>query len=1007
MQTAREFEKFVSAETDAERSVSIQRLMNLSPSWQKNLCMWQLLNLLPTRVEKSRLAHLLRIPRRPSSEWSMVSFLMNDLDQDIIGNAINSLTFSKNRALGHRTMKYFSSLERPQRVLYCLARFAEETNDHRFAKFLAPFLANDLSDAFLARSFNALFRLGVKDEVALRVAGELVASHIDATNMDRKAAVSAIVYLCFAGSEKEITELKSVRDRVSIPELRRLLNWGFSEIESTGKEGFSTADACRFFERAMSENEPNFTGFGCFKTETLQLGLSKFLDKQTEAAAESLTKTVLALGEATCIDFLAQHPIFGLKAAIAEKKALRLALWRQFMPVHAPTFEKSVRNPELYEAWHSEDPEILYTVLAAEDFVGHKKTGLSWQSHFEAALGKDPQLANDLLCAQILAYERALLPGGNQTICESLCGLIFENVKANIASFAKSKKQAELYQAFIDTVYGVCVGGNFPARFFVDLFTAAPFTGTSWAFNAFALCAPNLEQPVLQKAIASELEFISIGLKRGELAREDFVLEVVSRFQGILVGAERFQVSVSKETLEALKTLATTIQGILDAVDQSIGGKDEPDAQDDEGADWAGHVSVDKIILRWNAVLQVCLKADFTPDERQDTETLLREAMRVAPHIEKRWIVRALTKLGSDDAVKAILYQGLQHVDVDFVAHTVRELLPSKHPRAQQALIRCVGRNTISDDLKLLILDDITLENPSEILLELRTLEILRLPQHIDDAIRDAVGRVAALIDVDQTLSKTEDPMARFSSFDVDLIIKKLVPEADSLSVDTRSALRTAEMILIQSREWGAEAVDLSPIVNMHCKAVELAMRETFEAFTDAVIRKGNLSRKLDLLGYARPIPEKMQIFEDTLASLPIIKTIPYFSKFKLRKMLRAICLYRPGKRFTLDGPKAFALLFLVASRKSCPFGLEGILGLDFESDQALFDFIKLVHSLQDSRNRAVHEGLTWEAKDEIEGMRSQAYKIIEICIRLGRYLNRTNGSQSAGSSGSSIEMGA
>lgn len=130
-----------------------------------------------------------------------------------------------------------------------------------------------------------------------------------------------------------------------------------------------------------------------------------------------------------------------------------------------------------------------------------------------------------------------------------------------------------------------------------------------------------------------------------------------------------------------------------------------------------------------------------------------------------------------------------------------------------------------------------------------------------------------------------------------------------------------------------------------------------------------------------------MNSFEEYIANLPVIRSIPYFSKFKLRKMLRAICLYRPGKRFTLDGPKAFALLLLVAARNECQFHLEKILELGFQNDLELFEFIKLVHSLQDSRNRAVHEGLTWEAREEIESMRKQAYKIISTCLTIGRNL--------------------
>jgi hypothetical protein len=437
----------------------------------------------------------------------------------------------------------------------------------------------------------------------------------------------------------------------------------------------------------------------------------------------------------------------------------------------------------------------------------------------------------------------------------------------------------------------------------------------------------------------------------------------------------------SPALMATLHSTCQKIQAILDALGES---GDDGEEIDEEVADWAGHVSVDKPILRWNAVAQAC--AGVSSSAMPEFEGILKEALRMASHVEKRWVLRALVRLNSEDSVKAILYQAFQHIDTDFVAQTIRELLKSHHPRAQQALIRAVGRSTVSDDMKQLILDEISMDNPLELMRELKTLELLRLPQHIDDAVREAVGRVAALVD-SSAIEHAEAKEEKASIADVDGIITNFIPSAEKLSVDTRSALRTAEMILIQSQSWGSDAVDLSPIVNMHCKAVELAMRETFEPWTDALMRQGLLSRKLDILGYARPIPEKMQLFEDFLASLPVIKTIPYFSRFKLRKMLRAICLYRPGKRFTLDGPKAFALLLLVISRKSCQFGLSNVLNVGFKNDMELFEFIKLVHSLQDSRNRAVHEGLTWEAKDDIESMRSQAYQIIEFTQKAGEFL--------------------
>ena len=211
------FSRFVEAENSTERLQSLENLVHDKPKWQRDLLIWKVLSLSPPRLEKSRIAHTIRMPIQPCSDWAVITTLLDDSDQDVVGNAINAMTLSKNRALGHRVLRFFSSPERPQRILYCLARFAEEAVDLRFAPFLASHLTCDLSDAFLARSFNALFRLGIKSEDALKVASELIASHIDATNMDRKAAVSAIVYMCFAGSLEDIEKLELVRDRVSIP----------------------------------------------------------------------------------------------------------------------------------------------------------------------------------------------------------------------------------------------------------------------------------------------------------------------------------------------------------------------------------------------------------------------------------------------------------------------------------------------------------------------------------------------------------------------------------------------------------------------------------------------------------------------------------------------------------------------------------------------------------------------------------------------------------------------
>ena len=194
-------------------------------------------------------------------------------------------------------------------------------------------------------------------------------------------------------------------------------------------------------------------------------------------------------------------------------------------------------------------------------------------------------------------------------------------------------------------------------------------------------------------------------------------------------------------------------------------------------------------------------------------------------------------------------------------------------------------------------------------------------------------------------------------------------------------------MIYQQSQDWGKDGVDLSPIVNMYAKSVEITMRELFEPYVDSIVRKSTLSKKLELLGYNQNSHEKMTGFEEAVSSLEVIKDIPHFSKSKLRKILRAICLYRLGRRFTLDGPKAFALFFLVVARKTCAFGLSKMIELPFEDDYELFEYIKLIHELQDLRNRAIHEGLTWEEQSKIDHLRKNSFVIINSSLRVFEFL--------------------
>ena len=447
-----------------------------------------------------------------------------------------------------------------------------------------------------------------------------------------------------------------------------------------------------------------------------------------------------------------------------------------------------------------------------------------------------------------------------------------------------------------------------------------------------------------------------------------------------------FSISKISALEDQTNKISTVFKSLKSGKNKETIADSMPD-EEDESDSSSQNIETTGTIEKWEIylrILQALIGKEQFSEKITDIEKSVIYAAKSLPHVEKRWAICALAKINSDESIRSLLYYGFSHLDTEFVNLSVKELLKSNHPRAQQALLRCIGKSSISDEIKLNILDDLVINDSKEIFQELRNLESLKLAPHIDEAIKDLIGKFG--VSPLPNIAKTEN-ISEKNSIDVDLIIRRFLPKYNLVSLDVRSTLRTAEMIYIQSKSWGEEAIDLSPIVNMYAKAVELMLREKFEAHTDALLRKGNLSRKLDLLGYARPIPEKMQLFEDYLNSLPIVKSISFFSKFKLRKMLRAICLYRPGKRFTLDGPKAFALLFLVIGRSNCNYGVEKMLDLGFKDDNELYEFVKLIHSLQDSRNRAAHEGLSWEAQDDIEAMRSQAYKIIATCIDSSQYL--------------------
>ncbi len=219
--------------------------------------------------------------------------------------------------------------------------------------------------------------------------------------------------------------------------------------------------------------------------------------------------------------------------------------------------------------------------------------------------------------------------------------------------------------------------------------------------------------------------------------------------------------------------------------------------------------------------------------------------------------------------------------------------------------------------------------------------------------------------------------------------MEKLIQSFSKLSSEAKRSLRTAKFIEDEARSSNAmESLDLSPIIEMLYKSLELTFRDLFESEFKQIIENGELRKKLDIVGYARPIPQQMDRFENYLASLPIIKDIPFFSKFKLRKMLRAICQYRRGKRFTFDGIKAYALFFLLTGRDSCDYGFSKIIQPGFKNESELYMFCSILHKFQDFRNRATHEGFHPDAVQDLSSIWSDIDMIMEITINCKKALS-------------------
>lgn len=333
-------------------------------------------------------------------------------------------------------------------------------------------------------------------------------------------------------------------------------------------------------------------------------------------------------------------------------------------------------------------------------------------------------------------------------------------------------------------------------------------------------------------------------------------------------------------------------------------------------------------------------------------------------------------------------------------------------PRATQELVSCLTRPNISPHLQMDICAHLAKADVANLQHELRAaLNDLNVTPDVESDkwdIRDAIAALLTPQESTATSDRSSGSQTGISDKNLDHSLDHtlggLISNYKDLSSEVKRALRTSLFFHQQvSTKNAPTSIDLSPVIDMQYKAMELVFREAFEDHCSKIIHRGVLQRKLDIIGYARPIPRSMDDFENYIASLPIVRDIPFFSKFKLRKMLRAICQFRPGRRFTLDGLKAFALFFLCFGRHECRYGLARLLETPYATDAELFEFCKTLHIFQDFRNRAAHEGFHPDAANDIDGIWRHTAEIVQNMWKLANFIHGNGGNGGSGSDGNQM----
>ncbi|MGE0172038.1 MAG: HEAT repeat domain-containing protein [Oligoflexales bacterium] len=384
----------------------------------------------------------------------------------------------------------------------------------------------------------------------------------------------------------------------------------------------------------------------------------------------------------------------------------------------------------------------------------------------------------------------------------------------------------------------------------------------------------------------------------------------------------------------------------------------------------------------WSVLLDA-----WTDPKEAKLEGLAKIARNEAPIFQLCYIDTLGRFKGIDKGALKLL-DFIRSPEQDVIRSVIRSLANIGTTRAKQELVSFLTRPNTSFALQMEIVQLLRHMDLKTLQAELRnaihdiSLRNENVDQHLE--VKEALTELLEVEAADIPAAMADEKVEFSNVPELDAKLETMIPDYSKLSSEAKRALRTALFFNVQvSLNKNLTTIDMSPVIDMQYKALELIFRENFEDACGQLLKEGILQRKLDVIGYARPIPEQMDVYERYIESLPIINTIPFFSSFKLRKMLRAICQFRRGKRFTLDGLKAFALFFVCFSRKTCKFGLANQFPLSAMSDDQLLQFCKTLHIFQDFRNRAAHEGFHPDASNDLGKIWKDTAEIISVVHRL------------------------